>query len=209
MAYHILMTCRSINHSRIDYFKSTNPMLRNTLLTTFCLHSDSMFFAFHPTTQSSTQLRWYSHKLKQWVASRNVTFKTEDVKLLCKQKFDEMREREWCPMCVVMWKNRKTVLRNRENYRLRCAMGAMPVILLIGDDVIQEMRITLGIALCSLIGVDRRVRGTYCPHHQDNESSPPNPWCTNMRDGYILLYYSSSRINLSLPETWELTGLWL
>jgi hypothetical protein len=26
-------------------------------------------------------------------------FKTENVKLLCEQKFSEMGEREWCPVC--------------------------------------------------------------------------------------------------------------
>jgi hypothetical protein len=38
-------------------------------------------------------------QVKKWVASRNVTFKTEDVKLLCEQKFDDMRGREWHPVC--------------------------------------------------------------------------------------------------------------
>jgi hypothetical protein len=38
-------------------------------------------------------------QVKQWVASRNVTFKTEDVKLLCEQKFGQMRERQWHPVC--------------------------------------------------------------------------------------------------------------
>jgi hypothetical protein len=38
-------------------------------------------------------------QVKQWLARINVTFKTEDVKLLCAQKFSEMGEREWRPMC--------------------------------------------------------------------------------------------------------------
>jgi hypothetical protein len=39
-------------------------------------------------------------QVKQWVASRNVIFKTEDIKLLCEQgRVDEMREEEWCPVC--------------------------------------------------------------------------------------------------------------
>jgi hypothetical protein len=38
-------------------------------------------------------------QVKQWVATRNVTFKTEDVKLLCEQKFSEIGGREWRPVC--------------------------------------------------------------------------------------------------------------
>jgi hypothetical protein len=38
-------------------------------------------------------------QVKEWVASRNVTFEPENVKLLCEQKFSEMGEREWRPVC--------------------------------------------------------------------------------------------------------------
>jgi hypothetical protein len=38
-------------------------------------------------------------QVKQLVASSNITFESEDIKLLCEQKFGEMREREWHPMC--------------------------------------------------------------------------------------------------------------
>jgi hypothetical protein len=38
-------------------------------------------------------------QVKEWVASRNVTFKTENVKLLCEKKFSEVGGREWHPVC--------------------------------------------------------------------------------------------------------------
>jgi hypothetical protein len=38
-------------------------------------------------------------QVKQWVSPRNVTFKTDGVKLFYEQKFDEMRERERRTVC--------------------------------------------------------------------------------------------------------------
>jgi hypothetical protein len=52
-------------------------------------------------------------QVKQWVASRNVTFKTEDIKLLCEQRFDEMRE-EWCPVCDHAKRTEKGYLEKEE-----------------------------------------------------------------------------------------------
>lgn len=37
--------------------------------------------------------------VKQWVAQRNVSFKLSDVWELCKQRFGEIGEREWSPVC--------------------------------------------------------------------------------------------------------------
>jgi hypothetical protein len=38
-------------------------------------------------------------QVRQWAASSNVTFQTEDVKLLCEQEFGQMGETEWRPVC--------------------------------------------------------------------------------------------------------------
>lgn len=38
-------------------------------------------------------------QVKKWVASRNNTFKIDDVQKLCQQKFSEMGEQEWRPIC--------------------------------------------------------------------------------------------------------------
>jgi transposase len=42
---------------------------------------------YHPDL-NPIEMIW--SQVKEWVASRNVTFKTENVKLLCEQKFGEM-----------------------------------------------------------------------------------------------------------------------
>lgn len=38
-------------------------------------------------------------QVKKWVASRNNTFKIDDVQKLCQQKVREMGEQEWRPIC--------------------------------------------------------------------------------------------------------------
>jgi transposase len=50
---------------------------------------------YHPDL-NPIEMIW--SQVKQWLARINITFKTEDVKLLCEQKFSEMGEREWRPM---------------------------------------------------------------------------------------------------------------
>jgi hypothetical protein len=79
------------------------PRAQKYLVNHILSHTDTVFFAFHPTTQISTRSRWYGRNVSQWVPTRDVTFKTEDVKLLCEQKFSEMGEREW-RLCVSVWK---------------------------------------------------------------------------------------------------------
>jgi hypothetical protein len=51
---------------------------------------------YHPDL-NPIEMIWL--QINEWVASRNVKFKTEKVKLLCEQKFCEMEEREWRPVC--------------------------------------------------------------------------------------------------------------
>jgi hypothetical protein len=49
-----------------------------------------MFFAFHATAHVSTRSRRCGRV--EWMASRNATFKTDDVKLLYEQKFGDLGE---------------------------------------------------------------------------------------------------------------------
>ncbi|KDR19340.1 hypothetical protein L798_06847 [Zootermopsis nevadensis] len=37
--------------------------------------------------------------VKQWVASKNTTFKIEDVEYLCRQRFEEIGQEEWDSLC--------------------------------------------------------------------------------------------------------------
>jgi hypothetical protein len=55
--------------------QNPSSVLRNTLLTTFCPQTDTLFFAFHPL--NPIEMIW--SQVKRWVASRKVTFKTEEV----------------------------------------------------------------------------------------------------------------------------------
>lgn len=57
-------------------------------------------------------------QIKQWVAWNNVTFKTEDVKLLCEQKFDENGKKRMTPSVWSCEKNWKKKVINQEVARL-------------------------------------------------------------------------------------------
>ena len=37
--------------------------------------------------------------VKQWVASRNVSFKNKDVEMLCRERFDQVGQIEWEKVC--------------------------------------------------------------------------------------------------------------
>jgi hypothetical protein len=73
-------------------------------------HTVLWFPPYHPDL-NPIEIRLH---LKQWAASRNITSKTEDVKLLCEQKFDEMRERECEPGVWYVKKHKKDMRKQRE-----------------------------------------------------------------------------------------------
>jgi hypothetical protein len=65
---------------------------------------------YHP------DLHWIEMKWSQverWVASRNITFKAEDVKMLCGRKSDEIRG-EWFPVCDHVKRTEKGTWNQRE-----------------------------------------------------------------------------------------------
>jgi hypothetical protein len=74
--------------------------------------------------------------VKRWVASRNVSFETEEVKLLCEGKFDEMRESGWRPVSDHVKRTEEGYLEiekiiDLEVDRLIISLGAVPVTLMI------------------------------------------------------------------------------
>jgi transposase len=75
---------------------------------------------YHPDLNLIQMIR---SQVKQWVATRNVIFKTEDVKLWCEQKFSEMGEREWRPVCDNVKRREKEYLETREVDRLTISLG--------------------------------------------------------------------------------------
>jgi transposase len=102
-----------LNHSFIEKFKSTSPVLRNALLTTFWPHGHTVLRLppYHPDL-NPIEMIW--SQVKEWVASRKVTFETENVKLLCEQNFSKMGEREWRPVCDHVKRIEKEYLETEE-----------------------------------------------------------------------------------------------
>jgi hypothetical protein len=74
-------------------------------------------------------------QLKRWLASRKVSFETEDVKLLCEGKFDEMRERGWRPVSDHVKRTKGNLeiekIIDLEVDRLIISLGAVRVTLMI------------------------------------------------------------------------------
>jgi transposase len=56
---------------------------------------------YHPDL-NPTELIWAD--VKQWVASKNTTFKIKDVEQLCHQRFEETGQKEWHNVCQRMEK---------------------------------------------------------------------------------------------------------
>jgi hypothetical protein len=51
---------------------------------------------YHPDL-NPIELIW--ENVKQWVASKNTTFKIKDVEQLCRQRFEEIWQEEWENIC--------------------------------------------------------------------------------------------------------------